>query len=202
VKRSLLFGTILASVVALAPAAATAGQGAGGCQLDGNATFDKPLTTASVTTGYSFAGTLSNCDGTYADKGGAVSAGRTITIGGVAYQPLDQPSLTGGCSNSTTSGTAFVDWGAGKYSAIKYTTSGAAALVTLTGTFQKSVVLSSVAVDPVTGQHTTLALSDLAYGGDSAGGPLAFQPADPTACAGAGVATAGIHGAIAHGNDS
>ena len=62
------------------------------------------------------------------------------------------------------------------------------------------MVLTSVATDPVTGQHTTLTLPNLAYGGDSAGGPLAFEPPDPTACAGAGVSAAGIQGVIGHGS--
>jgi hypothetical protein len=198
VKKTLLFGSILASALAFAPSA-LAGQGVGGCQLDGNADFVKPLTTTSVTTAYSFSGALTNCVGTFSDKSGTVSAGKPITIGGVAYQPLDTPSLTGGCTNSTTSGTAFVDWGAGKFSAITYSTTGAAAAVALTGTFKSgSVTLTSVAVD-ANGNHTTLAVP-LAYGGDYSGGPLAFQPADPTACNGAGVATAGIHGVIGHGN--
>jgi hypothetical protein len=43
--------------------------------------------------------------------------------------------------------------------------------------------------------------SPLAYGGDSAGGPLAFEPPDPTACnTPTGVTQAGIQGVIGHGN--
>jgi hypothetical protein len=39
----------------------------------------------------------------------------------------------------------------------------------------------------------------LAYGDDYTGGPLAFQPASPLDCQ-TGVKSAGIHGAIGHGN--
>jgi hypothetical protein len=38
------------------------------------------------------------------------------------------------------------------------------------------------------------------YVGDSAAGLLAFEPPDPTACAGAGVTTAGIDGGVALGS--
>jgi hypothetical protein len=198
VKKIMLLGGVVAAAAVLAPSA-IAGQGVGGCQLDGNANFAKPLTTSSVTTTYDFKGTLSNCQGSFSDKGGTVSAGQPITIGGVAYQPIDHPTLTGGCTNSDTSGTGFIDWGNGKYSVISYSTKGAAAAVALTGTFKSgSVTLTSVGTD-ASGNHTTIT-EPLAYGGDYTGGPLAFQPADPTACNGAGVATAGIHGFIGHGN--
>jgi hypothetical protein len=199
VKKTLLLGSILTSALALVPSA-IAGQGIGGCQLDGTANFAKPLTApGSVTTTYDFSGALTNCQGSFSDKGGTVSAGQPITVNGVQYQPLNAPSLTGGCTNSDTSGKAFVDWGGGKYSVIDYTTKGAAAAVALTGTFEGgSASLTSVGVD-ANGNHTTISVP-LAYGGDSTGGPLAFQPPDPTACNGAGVATAGIHGVIAHGN--
>lgn len=198
-KKTLLFGSILASALALAPSA-MAGQGIGACQLDGNADFVTPLTTASVTTAYSFSGALTNCTGSFSDKSGTVSAGKPITINGVAYQPLDTPSLTGGCASSTTNGTAFVDWGAGKFSAISYSTTGAAAAVALQGTFKSgTITLKSVATDPVTGQPASSLSANLAYGGDYSGGPLAFQPASPTDCQ-TGVKTAGIHGAIGHGN--
>jgi hypothetical protein len=198
VKKTLLLGSFLAGAIAFAPSA-LAGQGVGGCQLDGNADFAKPLTTTSATTAYSFKGALTNCTGTFSDKAGTVSAGKTITIGGVDYQPLDTPTLTGGCTNSDTTGTGFIDWGGNKFSAISYSTKGAAAAVALTGTFKSgSVTLTSVGVD-ANGNHTTITVP-LAYGGDYTGGPLAFQPADPTACNGAGVATAGIHGFIGHGN--
>lgn len=111
----------------------------GGCQLDGDATFAKPLSTASVDTTYSFSGTLSGCLGTFPDTGGTVSAGQPIAIGGLTYQPVDTPTLSGGCSNSDTSGAAFVDWGGGRYSVIDYSTTGAAALVALTGSFRSGI---------------------------------------------------------------
>src|SRR4051794_613810 len=143
--KTLLLCSILAGAMALAPTA-IAGQGVGGCQLDGTANFAKPLTApGSVTTTYDFSGALTNCQGSFSDKGGKVSAGQPIVIGGVTYQPLNSPTLTGGCTNSDTSGLSFVDWGGGKYSVIDYSTKGAAAAVALTGTFKSgSVTLTSV----------------------------------------------------------
>jgi hypothetical protein len=200
VKRSLLVAGVVVGAVALVPVA-DAGQGVGGCQLDGTANFGTGLGATAKNFTYDFAGKLSGCQGTFSDAAGNVSAGQPITIGGVAYRPLDQPTGNGGCSNSDTSGTAFVDWGAGRYSVISYTTKGAAAAVALTGTFKSgSQTLTSVASDPITGAPTTIAVP-LAYGGDSAGGPLAFEPPDPTACnTPTGVTQAGIQGVIGHGN--
>jgi hypothetical protein len=200
VKRILLLCSIVASALALSTSA-QAGQGVGGCQLDGTANFGTGLGTTAKDFTYDFAGTLSGCAGTFSDAGGKVSAGQPIVIGGVAYRPLDQPKGNGSCASSDTSGTAFVDWGAGKYSVISYTTKGAAAAVALTGTFKSgSQQLTSVANDPTTGQPTTISVP-LTYGGDYTGGPLAFEPPDPTACnAPAGVTKAGIQGLIGHGN--
>lgn len=198
-KKMLLLAGALAGATALVPAA-QAGQGVGACTLDGTASFDKPLTAlADVTTGYSFAGDLANCNGSYADKTAKVSAGRPIVIDGVAYRPLDAPSLTGGCKSSTTKGTAFVDWGAGRYSAISYDTTGAAAAVVLKGTFKTGSV-TLTAVDPSPGGSYATRTITLVYGGDYTGGPLAFEPPDPTGCNGAGVTTAKIQGVIGHGN--
>lgn len=199
VKKILLLCSIAASALALVPAA-NAGQGIGACQLDGTANFSKGLGTTAQDFNYDFGGTLSNCNGTFAEKGGKVSAGQPIVIGGVAYQPLDQPKGNGSCASSTTSGTAFVAWDNGTFSAIGYDTSGAAAAVALTGSFKSgSVTLTSVGVD-ANGNHTQTTVP-LAYGGDYSGGPLAFEPPDPTACTAAtGVTTAGIQGLIGHGN--
>src|SRR5436305_15214993 len=102
--KTLLLCSILAGAMALAPTA-VAGQGIGGCQLDGTANFAKPLTApGSVTTSYDFSGTLTNCKGTYSETGGNVTAGQPIVIGGVTYQPLNSPSPTGGCTHSDTTG--------------------------------------------------------------------------------------------------
>lgn len=200
--RSILpLGGILAAALAFAPAA-HAGQGVGGCALDGNADFSKGLGTTAQDFDYSFTGTLSNCAGSFTETGGTVSAGKPIVIDGVAYRPLDQPTGNGSCTSSTTTGTAFVQWDGGTFSAIHYDTTGYAALVALTGTFNSdSVTLQSVAVDPATGQPASTRTIALTHGDDYAGGPLAFEPPDPTACASAtGVTTAGIQGVIGHGN--
>lgn len=201
IRRILPLVGILAGAFVLAPSA-LAGQGIGACVLDGTADFSKGLNTTAQAFNYSFGGTLSNCNGSFSDKTGTVSAGKTITIGGVAYSPLDNPTGNGSCTSSTTAGTAFIAWDtAGKYSAISYTTTGYAAAVALTGSFKSgTVTLSSVATDPLTGLPASTLTVPLSYGGDYTGGPVAFEPPDPTACTGAGVTTAGIQGIIGHGN--
>lgn len=202
-KKILLLCGIAATAAALVPPA-QAGQGIGGCALDGEASFSKGLGTTAQDFDYSFHGTLSNCQGSYSVKGGTVSAGEKITIGGVDYRPLSQPSGNGSCVSSETSGKAFVAWDNGTYSVIDYDTTGYAAAVGLTGSFDGgSVTLQSVAVNPETGQPASTKTIALAGGGDYAGGPLAFEPPDPTACSTAtGVTVAGIQGFIGHGNYS
>ena len=71
---------------------------------------------------------------------------------------------------------------------MQYTTSGALAAVTLQGT-----VIPSVTSSTGTTYTTTR------YAGDSALGSLVFEPPDPSACAGAGVTSAGIDGFVGIG---
>lgn len=215
-KKTLLLGCAVVAVLAL-PSSSMAAQGFGGCALAGNATFDNPLKVnqpappagPDIDWGpafrYSFTGDLSNCKGSgSAPASGKIYAGvATVTIGGTDYDfPFGKPTGNGGCSGSHTEGTALVLWDGGTASAIDYSTDGAAALVGLTGSFMSgSLTLNSAAKDSNGNPVSTTTLT-LAYGGDYTGGPLAFQPPDPTACNGAGVAAAGISGAIMRGNYS
>ena len=160
------------------PAAA---QGGGGCQLHGTASISPGLTNTAQNFTYSFTGTLSNCQSSAAGPaGGTVFAG---TNG------LPVPSGNGSCGSSTTAGTAVVQWGDGTTTVVQYTTSGAAAAVVLQGT-----VIASVTSSTGTTYTTTR------YAGDDSLATLAFEPPDPTACAAAGVTTAGIDGFVGIGS--
>ena len=78
---------------------------------------------------------------------------------------------------------------------LTYSTTGAAAAVQLSGSVAPSMTLT--AVNAASGDPTTYTINSTRYAGDSAGGVLAFQPPDPTACnTSAGVKTAGISGGI------
>ena len=85
----------------------------------------------------------------------------------------------------------MAQWADGTATVVQYSTSGAAAAVSLQGT-----VIPSVTSSTGTTYTTTR------YAGDSALGALAFQPPDPTACAGAGVTSVGIDGTINLGSTS
>jgi hypothetical protein len=158
-----------------------------GEQLDGAASFATPTSQPFT---YSFSGTLTSCQSNEsAPTSGTVSAGKTITIGGVVYQ--EPPANgTGSCGSSDTSGSSVVTWADGTVTVINYTTKGALAAVVLSGSVG-SVVLKST--DPT---KPDLTLSSNRFAGSSASGTLAFEPPDPTACNGAGVTTAGIQGQV------
>ena len=117
-----------------------------------------------------------------------------MVVAGVTYQ---EPRATGNgsCGSSTTAGKALVQWSDNAVTVIDYTTTGAAAAVGLKGTVVPS--LTATAADGTTTTFTTTR-----YLADNAVGALAFQPPDPTACAGAGVPVAGISGQTVLGSPS
>jgi hypothetical protein len=154
---------------------------AGGCQLHGVANFSPGLTETAQNFAYNFTGSLTNCQSsTGGPSSGTVFAG---TSG------LPAPSGNGSCVSSTTSGIAVVQWSDGTATVVEYSTSGALAAVALQGT-----VIASVTSSTGTTYTTTR------YPGDGAIGALAFEPSEPTACSGAGVATAGIDGLVGLGS--
>jgi hypothetical protein len=202
-------------VVAFAgPAGAASG---GGCQLQGSGSFTPGLGATAKNFTYSFAGALTGCNSTAAGSptSGTVEAGKTVAVeqptldangvptGGTHTVHYQEPVPTGngGCTNSTTAGIAIAKWADGTVTVIKYSTSGAAAAVALTGSVQNSVTLN--ATDAQTGDPSTLTITSTRYVGQNAGGPLAFQPPDPTACnAPSGVTTAGISGFVGLGTQN
>ena len=182
-------GTMLAAPSMAAP-------GGGECQLHGTANFHPgPGTDPNAAFAYDFSGALSGCNASDPEPAtGTITAGQTITIGGVAYQE-PTPVGTGSCASGTTNGTSFVQWADGTISIIKYSTTSAAAGVALQGT-----VIPSVTLTAVSGGGTTTVTSSR-YVGDGAAGVLAFEVADPTQCTAAGgVTSAGIDGVTGLGH--
>ena len=188
-----LIGLLVLGGLMVAPSGALAA-GGGVCALNGTATFTSPLTTTAKDFGYSFHGALSPCAGSDQGLTGTVTAGETFN-----GFPEPKPTGNGSCVNSTTSGVSFVQWSDGKVTLVKYDTSGAAAAVALTGTVLPSITLSKTNAD---GTTSTLTVTTTRYAGGYSGGPLAFEPPDPTACNGAGVTSAGIQGLLGIGSQS
>jgi hypothetical protein len=169
---------ITAALMAFLPFGGSAlAANAGGCQLHGTASFAPPLTNTAQDFSYTFTGSLSNCQ---SSAGGPATG--TVFAG---TNGLPVPSGNGSCASSTTSGIAVAQWADGTTTVIEYTTSGAAAAVTLQGSVIPAVTSSN---------GTTYATTR--YVGNGASGALAFEPPDPTACAGAGVTSAGIDGVV------
>jgi hypothetical protein len=175
--RSVLLSVAVA--MALVPMASTASAepNGGGCQLAGTASFTPGLGSSAQDFTYSFTGDLTGCQST---SGGPASG--TVFAG---TNGLPVPSGNGSCASSTTGGTAVVQWADGTVTVVQYTTDGALAAVALQGDVIGSVT-SSTGVTYTTNR----------YAGDSALGTLLFEPPDPTACAGAGVTSAGIEGTV------
>jgi hypothetical protein len=170
---------VTAALVALGSFAgsASAAPNGGGCQLHGSAALSPGLSNTAQNFSYSFTGDLTNCQ---SSSGGPATG--TVFAG---TNGLPVPTGNGSCGSSTTNGVAVAQWSDGTTTVVQYSTSGAAAAVALQGT-----VIPSVTSSTGTTYTTTR------YAGDSALGALAFEPPDPTACAGAGVTTAGIDGTI------
>ena len=209
-KIALLVISVAALGAAVAgPAGAASG---GGCQLAGNASFSPGLGATSKAFTYSFAGDLTGCNSTdsSAPTSGKVEAGKTVTrtytdaTTGVSHTVTYQEPIgtgTGGCSNSSTAGTAIVTWADGTATVLKYTTTGAAAAVNLSASVAPSATLTAVDAQP--GDPTTITVATTRYAGYSSQGVLAFQPPDPTACnTAAGVTAAGISGFVGLGSQS
>src|SRR2546423_636063 len=179
-KRLLVLAVASVLLLALAGPASAAPNG-GGCHLQGTASFSPGLTNTAQNFSYSFTGNLSGCQ---SSSGGPATG--TVSAG---TNGLPVPTGNGSCGSSTTSGIAVVQWADGTATVVQYTTSGAAAAVVLQGTVIGSVTSS-----------TGTTFTTTRYAGDSARGAVAFEPPDPTACAGAGVTTAGIDGTIGLGS--
>jgi hypothetical protein len=209
-RIALLVVVGIAAAIALAgPAGAASG---GGCQLQGNASFSPGLGATSKAFTYSFAGNLTGCNSTISGSptSGKVEAGKSQTrtytdpTTGASHTVTYQEPIgtgTGGCTNSTTAGTAIVTWADGTVTVLKYSTTGAAAAVNLSGSVVPSVTLT--AVDAQAGDPTTITIATTRYPGYSSQGVLAFEPPDPTACnTPAGVTAAGISGFVGLGSQS
>jgi hypothetical protein len=174
---------------------------AGGCQLAGQAAFSPGLTNTAQNFSYSFGGSLTGCQSTElgSPASGTVSAGQVFTA--PSGQRFQEPAASGNgsCADSTTSGIAIASWADGTQTVVSYSTTGVGAAVNLSGTVVPSVTLP--AIDPQPGQPTSLTVTSTRYAGSQAHGQLTFQ-ADPTRCAGAGVTSAGIGGAVELGSTS
>src|SRR2546430_6961896 len=139
---------LTSSLAAATPSAAA--PGGGECTLNGTASFDgSGLTTTSAPFTYNFAGDLSGCNSNNnAPASGTVKAGTAYqvtvpyAVNGITYSAtytLPEPTGTGSCAQSTTSGFAVSRWSDGTNTGIRYNTTGAGAEIALQGTVVPSV---------------------------------------------------------------
>ena len=132
--------------------------------------------------------------------GAAVTGGHSGSATATYQEPI--PSGNGSCGSSTTSGTAIVNWADGTATVVSYGTTGALAAVELTGSVIPSVndTLASYTGPSKAPPASTHPVNTTRYAGSSSFAQLFFEPPDPTACAGAGVTSAGISGVVTLGS--
>jgi hypothetical protein len=211
ILRKLMMGSVVTLAVTLFVIAPSAfASSVGSCQLQGTANFSPGLNSSAQPFSYNFGGNLSGCQSSEAGvpTSGAVEAGKTIAeqvmnsktgaTDTVTYQePI--PSGNGGCPSSTTSGSALVTWADGTHTVESYSTTGALAAVSLSGSVAPSLTLT--AVNAQEGDPTTFTIATNRFAGDSASGTLLFQPPEPTACnTPTGATSATISGAVSLSN--
>src|SRR2546430_1538820 len=204
---------LTSSLAAATPSAAA--PGGGECTLNGTASFDgSGLTTTSAPFTYNFAGDLSGCNSNNnAPASGTVKAGTAYqlsvpyTVNGVTYSAtyaLPEPSGTGSCAQSTTSGVALATWSDGSNTVISYNTTGAAAEIVLQGTVVPSVdtvLMSFTGPTPPPRPPPAVSHGPDFAAGDGALGQLVFATTTPQACQ-TGLASAAISGVVGIGSTS
>lgn len=168
---------LFTSGAAKATTASTPGPAGGACQLAGTANFTPGLTSSSQSFTYTFSGSLTGCQ----SNNGAPATGTVAT--------LEPATGTGSCSNSATAGYSISTWADGLQTIVKYTTTGAGALVVLQGTVVPSVTVGTTVYN--TTEPATPA-------GSSALGELTFSTASPTDIANCNTA-AGLSSAVING---
>lgn len=121
--RRLAIGLGIATLLGTCAVTGTGGASAAqpsACVLKGTAHISPGLAVAARPFSYTFNGTFSNCHGS-----DATVTGGTVTASG---------SGSGGCTQSSTTGHAFITWSNGRTSALNFTTKGAAAALVVQGT--------------------------------------------------------------------
>lgn len=205
-------GVLAFAAVSATAVPSAAAPGGGECTLNGTANFDgSGLTATSAPFAYNFAGGLSGCNSNNnAPATGTVKAGSAYqitmpyTVNTVTYSAtyaLPEPTGTGSCAQSTTSGYAVSTWADGTNTVINFNTTGAAADIVLQGTVVPSVqtvLVSFTGPTPPTNAAPSVSSGPDFAGGDGAVGQLVFSTATPQACA-TGLTSATITGVVGLG---
>jgi hypothetical protein len=174
---------VVAGGALLCPGLASAA-GGGSCTLTAKASLSPGLGAFARPFAVTFAGSLSNCEGTApgTPSGGVVQAG----LNGAPV-----PQGNGNCLSNTVAGYSVNRWTDGKTTVVRFSAIGALAVLLLRGEVVDHVGKGSKRF--VTNEPTTPV-------GSTVLGTLAFMTGDPTAClpGAAGVTSATVQGQLAH----
>jgi hypothetical protein len=200
----MLLTACAAALAASAPSAVAAGGTA--CQLDGNWKVTPGLKLQSALTGLQLTGTasLSDCQGSGGPASGSLYlGGSTITIKGVAYRAPAPAPGSGTCGHPDSPASfgpapAIVLWDDGTVTVFEFTGLGPWAFAQYySGQALQGVTLKTVAVDPATGQPSSVNIATTQYAGASVGGASATTSGNQADCVGAGFSTSTVSGKLA-----
>jgi hypothetical protein len=190
-------------IAATATAAATVSAAgpsvvAGGCRVRADATLSPGLTLSSHAFEYAYRGKLNLCvyTGKGAARGGTITAGEQIEIGGHLYQePV--PTGTGTCLGTTSRGYDFARWSNGTQTIVQFSTASASGVTRLSGSVIQSLRLR--AVHPSAGEPSSAAFPTTNFLGQDVVGRLDLRPSDPSLCGKPqGLTHATITGVLGH----
>jgi len=191
------FAAVAVVGLLLSSARPAAAQSGGFCQLSGTANINPGLSSTDSTFTFTFSGALSSCQSNVpsAPTDGTITVGQVIVVNGLQAQ---EPAATGSgsCASSSGSGIAIASWNDGTTTVASFTTQAVGGAVNLAGNVVAGVTLP--VINPQPGQPTTVTVTTTRYVGDQLQGAVAFQ-ADPSQCAGSGVTSPTVSGAVGIG---
>jgi hypothetical protein len=196
-----LLGLLAAAAMVVLPHIASGASSArpvvaGGCRVSAQATIEPGLTFQDQTFTYHYSGKLSGCSYTTkrAPKGGTITAGETIKIGGKTYQE-PKPEANGSCLGTTSTGYDFAKWADGTQTIVQFSTKPGSGGTQLTGMTIPTLKLTSADGQSTATFRSTRFVNQYVIG------QLKFTPSDASLCGSSGLTSATITGLLGHVGD-
>lgn len=192
--------SIAAAAAAAAPATASAAPDAVACAVQGSATFGAPLQflATAQNVSYGLQAQLSNCTGaSAAPAAGTITAGRPLSIAGVAYEAPPAPVGSASCLFAGLStGTAIVTWADNSVTVLSFNAKAGGLVYTLEGSVVESILLTRVQRDAQGKPVRDLIKTSPRFATHKPAGVVALTPTDPAGCNAPGTIAFGLTGTL------